>query len=282
VADANEDPRTSARITAPEGIRSFMHVPIKTGDKIFGVFNVNYLQPRGFGETEQRLLLALAQRASLAIENAQLYEQAQYVAAVEERQRLARELHDAVTQSLFSASLIAEVLTRLWDKNPQEGKRRLEELRQLTRGALAEMRTLLLELRPSALLEAEASELFRHLCDAFTGRALVSMQCTLEGDCDMPSEVKVAFYRIAQEALNNVAKHAQATQVKMRLVCADGQVEMDIRDDGRGFDPSEVPSDHLGVKIMQERADAIGAELKISSLSGEGTQVCVSWRAKQG
>jgi nitrate/nitrite-specific signal transduction histidine kinase len=273
VADTREDPRISPRITEPEGIRSFMHVPIKTGDRIFGVFNVNYLEPRGFGETEQRLLLALAQRASLAIENAQLYEQAQYVAAVEERQRLARELHDAVTQSLFSASLIAEVLTRLWEKNPQEGKRRLEELRQLTRGALAEMRTLLLELRPSALIEAEASELFRHLCDAFTGRALVAVQCSLEGDCDMPSEVKIAFYRIAQEALNNVAKHAQATQVLMSLVCQDEQVEMEIRDDGRGFNLADVPPDHLGVKIMQERADAIGAELQIDSLSGEGTRV---------
>jgi nitrate/nitrite-specific signal transduction histidine kinase len=279
VEDTREDPRVSARITDPEGIRSFMHVPIKIGDRIFGVFNVNFLEPRGFGETEQRLLLALAQRASLAIENAQLYEQAQYVAAVEERQRLARELHDAVTQSLFSASLIAEVLTRLWDKNPQEGKRRLEELRQLTRGALAEMRTLLLELRPSALIEAEASELFRHLCDAFSGRAMVAVQCTLEGDCNLSSDIKIAFYRIAQEALNNVAKHAQATQVQMSLICHEERVEMEIRDDGRGFDQENVPADHLGVKIMQERADAIGARLEISSLSGEGTRVSVSWQA---
>ncbi|MGW8251539.1 MAG: sensor histidine kinase, partial [Anaerolineales bacterium] len=147
------------------------------------------------------------------------------------------------------------------------------------RGALAEMRTLLLELRPSALLEAEADELFRHLCDAFTGRALVAVNCSLEGECEMPSDVKIAFYRIAQEALNNVAKHAQATQVQMSLVCTDSKVEMDIRDDGRGFDPAEVPSDHLGVKIMQERADAIGAELKINTLSGEGTQVWVRWQA---
>lgn len=281
LADAGEDTRVAKHITEPEGIHSLMHVPIKTGDRIFGVFNVNYLEPRAFGETDQRLLLALAQRASLAIENAQLYEQAQYIAAVEERQRLARELHDAVTQSLFSASLIAEVLTRLWDKNPVEGKRRLEELRQLTRGALAEMRTLLLELRPIALIEAEATELFRHLCDAFTGRALVSVECTLDGECDMPSDVKIAFYRIAQEALNNIAKHAQASQVQMMISCQDEGVEMEIRDDGRGFDLAEIPSDHLGVRIMQERADKIGAELRISSSAGEGTRVRVSWQVQQ-
>jgi signal transduction histidine kinase len=254
-----------------------MHVPIKTGGQIFGVFNVNYHRPRAFGETEQRLLIALAQRASLAIENAQLYEQAQYMATVEERQRLARELHDAVTQSLFSASLIAEVLNRLWEKNPAEGKKRLEELRQLTRGALAEMRTLLLELRPAALLEAEVTELFRHLCDSFSGRALVQVDCSLDIECDLPADIKIAFYRIAQEALNNIAKHAQASQVEMTLRCQDGRVNMVIRDDGRGFELESAPPDHLGLSIMRERADQIGAELEISTRPAGGTQIRVEW-----
>jgi nitrate/nitrite-specific signal transduction histidine kinase len=277
VEDSWETADVSTRITDPEGIRSFMHVPIKAGDLVFGVFNVAHHQPRAFGDTEQRLLLALAQRASLAVENAQLYEQAQLVAAVEERQRLARELHDAVTQSLFSASLIAEVLTRLWDKNPEEGKRRLEELRHLTRGALAEMRTLLLELRPTALMEAEVHELFRHLCDAFSGRTMVNVRCNLEGDCDLPAEIKIAIYRIAQETLNNIAKHAQANNVEMSLNCQNGNVVLDIFDDGRGFNPGVVPSDHLGLNIMQERAQRIGAELDINSVLGEGTRVRVTW-----
>jgi two-component system nitrate/nitrite sensor histidine kinase NarX len=278
VEDTWTNPFITSRITDPEGIRSFMHVPIKTKGRIFGVFNVNYLIPHAFGETEQRLFSALAQRASLAIENAQLYEQAQLVAAVEERQRLARELHDAVTQSLFSASLIAEVLTRLWESNPQEGRRRLEELRSLTRGALAEMRTLLLELRPAALMEAEVNELFRHLCDAFAGRALIPVEYSLDSQCSIPDEIKVAYYRIAQETLNNVAKHAQATHVKLELCCQEDQVKMVIEDNGRGFDPADVPSDHLGLSIMRERADQIGAELSLSTLSGQGTKVVVTWQ----
>jgi len=277
VEDTWDAPHISERITDPEGIRSFMHVPIKTGGQIFGVFNVNYHRPRAFGETEQRLLIALAQRASLAIENAQLYEQAQYLATVEERQRLARELHDAVTQSLFSASLIAEVLNRLWEKNPEEGKRRLDELRQLTRGALAEMRTLLLELRPTALMEAEVTELFRHLCDSFSGRALVQVDCSLDIECDLPADIKIAFYRIAQEALNNIAKHAQASRVEMSLNCQDERVRMVIRDDGRGFELEAAPIDHLGLGIMRERADQIGAELEISTRPAGGTQVRVEW-----
>ena len=281
VEDSWENPKVSTRITDPEGIRSFMHAPIKIEERIFGVLTVNYHQPHAFNETQQRLFLALAQRASLAIENAQLYEQSQYVAAVEERQRLARELHDAVTQSLFSASLIAEVLTRLWEKNPQEGKRRLEELRQLTRGALAEMRTLLLELRPAALMEAEVNELFRHLCDAFAGRALVSVQCSLEGECDLPADIKIAFYRIAQEALNNVAKHAQASEVRMSLRCQPEQVLMEIHDDGRGFEMDSVPPDHLGLGIMKERADKIGAELAINSDPETGTFVRVRWEDRR-
>ena len=282
VEDTWDTPQVSERITDPEGIRSFMHVPIKTGGQIFGVFNVNYHRPWAFGETEQRLLIALAQRASLAIENAQLYEQAQYLATVEERQRLARELHDAVTQSLFSASLIAEVLNRLWEKNPEEGKKRLDELRQLTRGALAEMRTLLLELRPTALMEAEVTELFRHLCDLFSGRALVKVDCNLDIKCDLPADIKIAFYRIAQEALNNIAKHAQASKVEMSLRCEEGQVDMVICDDGRGFELELAPMDHLGLGIMHERAEQMGAELEISTQPAGGTQVRVRWSGGRG
>jgi len=173
VEDTYTDSRVARRITEPEGIRSFMHVPIRIGGQIFGVFNADYVQPRAFGDDEQRLFVALAQRAALAIENAQLYEQAQELAVVEERQRLARDLHDAVTQTLFSASLIAKVLPRIWERNQQEAQRRLEQVRQLTRGALAEMRTLLLELRPAALVEAELGDLLRQLSEAITGRARV-------------------------------------------------------------------------------------------------------------
>ena len=115
----------------------------------------------------------LADQLAIAIENAHLYEQAQELATVQERQRLARDLHDAVSQTLFSASLIAEVLPRLWERNPDEGRKRLEEIRQLTRGALAEMRTLLLELSPAALVDADLGDLLRQLAESITGRARI-------------------------------------------------------------------------------------------------------------
>jgi signal transduction histidine kinase/ligand-binding sensor domain-containing protein len=281
VEDTHQDERVVRHITDLEGIRSSMHVPINVGGQVFGVFNVNYAAPRAFGENELRLFTALAQRAALAIENAQLYERAEELAVVEERQRLARDLHDAVTQTLFSASLIAEVLPRIWERDPEEGQRRLAEVRELTRGALAEMRTLLLELRPAALIEAELGDLLRQLGEAIAGRARVPVDVQIEGDCsNMSPEVKVAFYRIAQEALNNVAKHSGATLATVRLRCELTQVELHVTDDGRGFDVSVIPPDHLGVGIMRERAEVIGAELAIRSEAGKGTEVVAVWRER--
>jgi signal transduction histidine kinase len=198
---------------------------------------------------------------------------------VEERQRLARDLHDAVSQTLFSASLIAEVLPRLWERNRDEGRRRLEEVRQLTRGALAEMRTLLLELRPSALIEAEFGDLLRQLAESTIGRARVPVTLELEGEpsCSLPPDVKVVMYRVAQESLNNIAKHAEASQVTVSLRCQAERVELRISDDGRGFDLESVPTESLGLGIMRERVEAIGAELTIESEVGQGTVITVVW-----
>jgi GAF domain-containing protein/anti-sigma regulatory factor (Ser/Thr protein kinase) len=283
VEDTHSDPTVAARITEPEGIRSFMHVPVKIEGQVFGVFNADYLQPQTFSDDQVRLFTSLAQRAGLAIQNAQLYEQAQELAVVQERQRLARDLHDAVTQTLFSASLIAEVLPRLWEISPEQGRQRLDELRELTRGALAEMRTLLLELRPSALAEADLGDLLEQLAESVTGRARVPVTVDLgaadsqSSGCPLPAEVKVALYRIAQEALNNVAKHAGECRAEVRLRCQPGQVELFIGDDGCGFDPEEASPDHLGLGIMQERAAQIGATLTVNSQAGCGTEVLVLW-----
>jgi signal transduction histidine kinase len=225
--------------------------------------------------------------------SARLYEHAEESAVAAERNRLARDLHDAVTQTLFSSSLIAEVLPRIWERNPEEGRRRLQELRELSRGALAEMRTLLLELRPSALAEAGLGDLLRQLAESITGRARVPVALHVEGECKLDAEVKVALYRIAQEALNNVAKHAGATQATITLRCLSSpggegvgvragepeeRVELAIRDDGTGFDPGTIAPNSLGLGIMRERAEAIGARLAIESVPGEGTQVSVTWR----
>ncbi len=277
VEDTRKDPRVISSITDPEGIRSFMQVPIKIGEQVFGVFSADYCEPRGFGIDEQKLFIALAQRAASAIQNAQLYEQAQELAVVEDRSRLARDLHDAVTQTLFSASLIAEVLPRIWDQNQEEGERRLEELRELTRGALAEMRTLLLELRPASLAEADLGDLLRQLTESITGRSRIPMTLEISGECDLPPSIKIAFYRIAQEALNNVAKHAGANQATVTLICDQTQSRLRVSDDGRGFDMTNIPVESLGVRIMRERASTIDAHLEINSEVGQGSSVEVVW-----
>jgi PAS domain S-box-containing protein len=201
-------------------------------------------------------------------------------AAIEERTRLARDLHDAVSQTLFSASIIAEVLPRLWERNPEEGKKRLEEIRQLTRGALAEMRTLLLELRPSALADTEMNDLIKQLAESITGRTRIPVAVEMKGHCASSPEVKVALYRIAQEALNNVAKHSGATQARVSLDCLPDGVELSISDNGKGFDVNKIPTNSLGLGIMHERAREIGAFLDIKSKISSGTEIMVVWKMK--
>jgi PAS domain S-box-containing protein len=203
-------------------------------------------------------------------------------ATVEERNRLARDLHDAVSQTLFSASLISEVLPKLWEMNENEGKKRLEEVRQLTRGALAEMRTLLLELRPDSLVEAEFGYLMTQLGESITGRSRVPVKVSVTGSCVMPVDVKVALYRIAQEALNNVAKHAGATQAKVDLLCRPNHVTMQISDDGHGFTVRAVQPNSLGLNIMRERAKEIGAALTVKSQPGKGAAIKVTWKKSTG
>jgi signal transduction histidine kinase len=227
---------------------------------------------------ERRLVHAIAQRAGVAIHNARLFEQAQQVATAEERQRLARELHDAVTQTLFSASLIAEVLPRIAERSPEEGRRRLEELRQLTRGALAEMRTLLLELRPAALIDTPFSQLLHQLAEASSSRGSLQINVDAEGDGPLPPDLQIGLYRIAQEALNNINKHANASRVDVRFRRRSREVDLRITDDGRGFDTSSTLPGHFGLSIMRERARALGARLRLESSPGSGTRVDVHWR----
>jgi len=233
-------------------------------------------------EAEYRTLLEqrIAERTTeLNLANERLREKAAQDAVAAERTRLARDLHDAVTQTLFSTTLIADVLPDIWEMNQNEGKRRLEEVRQLTRGALAEMRTLLVELRPNALVEVPLPTLLRQLTEALIGRSRMNIELSAEGERKLPADVQVGLYRLAQEALNNVVKHAKASQAVVSLRMGE-TVRLTVADNGAGFDPSTVTADHLGLKIMRERAEAIGAKLTIDSEPGEGTQISVVWEEK--
>jgi signal transduction histidine kinase len=215
-------------------------------------------------EQRQRAEAALAQKAAEEAVNS-------------ERTRLAHEFHDAVTQTLFSASLIAEVLPDLWRIDADEAVSSTDELRQLTRGALAEMRTLLLELRPAALTQARLTDLLQQLTEATVGRARLPIDLDIEGERTLPPDVKIVFYRIAQESIHNIIKHARATQVTIDLQLSPTGAHLEITDNGSGFDPKKIKPTSLGVRIMGERAEKIGADFQVQSTLGEGTTISLTW-----
>jgi len=210
-----------------------------------------------------------------------LKEQAETEAIAAERNRIANELHDSVTQALYSASLIAEALPKVWQKQPEEAFGSLDELRALTQGAQAEMRTLLLELRPAELADRKLSELLRQLTDAMSARTELPISLTVAGDCQHPTDVKIACYRITQEALNNISKHARASRAWVNLRFAQDRVALRIGDNGRGFDMTNQQAHQLGLEIMRERAEAIDADLTIQSQPGQGTEVTLIWQATE-
>lgn len=266
-----------------EGVQSWMWVPLAIKDRIIGAVGAAHAGRNFFTAHHADLALTVANQAAITMVNAELYGQAHALAALQERQRLARNLHDAVNQSLFSAGLIAEVLPRLWERDPEEGRRSLEDLRRLARGAQADMRLLLAELRPSTLTDAELGDLLRLLGNALAGRTNIPINVTVAGSESLgekrvlPADVQVALYRLCQEGLNNIAKHAGASRVDIRLQYEPGAVELRIRDDGRGFDPEQTPPGHYGLSMMRERASAIGAALSITSRPGRGAEIVIRW-----
>ncbi len=257
--------------------KAWLAVPLVVADQVYGSMAFYYNAPTTFDQDEIALSQSFADQAALAIENAQLYQEIERASIAAERNRLARDLHDAVTQTLFSASLIADVLPKIWERDPAEGQRRLGELRQLTRGALSEMRTLLVELRPTALADTDLGDLIAHQVNAFTARTGLGLTFNRQCSDNPPAEVKEMFYRITQEALNNIAKHAGAANVEIVLTCTPDKTILKINDDGMGFDPDLSEGEGLGLGIMRERARNAGAQLNLDSHFGRGTSLEVHW-----
>ena len=262
-----------------EGMRSWMWVPLAVKGRIIGGVGVAHEKKNHFTPHHADLALSVANQAAITMVNAELYKDAQTLAVLEERQNLARNLHDAINQSLFSAGLIAEVLPRLWEVNPEEARQSLEDLRRLTRGAQAEMRGLLVELRPLILTDSVLADLLRQLGNALTGRTNIPVTITVIGpeQQSLPANVQIAFYRICQEALHNIAKHARATQVEIQLQIDPGAIKLLIRDDGRGFDPAHISSGRYGLTMMKERAQSVEAILTVTSQPNEGTLIAIRW-----
>jgi two-component system nitrate/nitrite sensor histidine kinase NarX len=258
---------------------SWLSVPLIVGDRVIGLLAFIHLQPGHYQVEHQELAQIFANQAAIAIENARLYQESQKAAVLEERTRLAGELHDSVTQALYTTSLIAEALPDVWQRNPEEALRTVGDLRNLTQGALAEMRTLLLELRPGALAGPKLSELLHQLTAAMSARTDLPITTTISGEHSLPDDAKIALYRIAQEALNNISKHARASQAWISVQYDANAATLRIRDNGRGFDPGAVSPQQMGLSIMRERAKAIGATLRVESQPAQGTEVVATWPA---
>ncbi len=265
-----------SELAAETGLRSYLGAPIVSGEELIGFINLQARPPGFFSPSHAEKLLTFAKQAAIAILNARQYEQARELATLNERQRLARDLHDAVSQTLFSASITAETLMFNTDAPPdvQEG---LQRLVGLTKGALAEMRTLLLELRPESLVKADLSEILRHLTNTIAGRKNLHIQLESNFHGRLSPDVQLAFYRIAQEALNNIAKHSRAQHISVGLFGDSDNLTLSISDDGIGFDVEQTPGGHFGLANIRERAAEMNADLNIYSEPGQGTVIRLQW-----
>lgn len=258
--------------------KAFIAVPFGYQGAHNAVLMLIYDHPINPDASELQLIATFADHAAVAMHNALLYEQAQQAAALEERHRLARDLHDSVTQSLFSMSLLAQVLPALWDVQPEEAKRSLDELRRLSREALAEMRALLFQLRPVALEEEGLVEALRRHIESLQRRDGPALAFAATGAEErLPLTLEEALFRVASEAVSNALKHAQAKEIAVALDIRDGTATLTVRDDGRGFDLAkhQPQPGHLGLPGMRERVERIGGGLRIESAPGAGTTIAV-------
>ncbi len=259
-------------------VGSYLGTPIEFQDEVLGFINLNSQEKNYFTTEQGKVLEIFSEQVAIALQNARLYEQIQEMATLEERQRVARDLHDAVSQTLFSASVISELLVRNWDSENNRSIELLEDLHELIRGALAETRVLLLEMRPEALQKGELSELLSQLTNALKSRKFVQIDLDLLPQPALPVNVKIALYRIAQEALNNIVRHSNASEVTLSLKAEHSGLVLHIADNGDGFVQKEnQSSDRMGLDIMKERSKHIGADLRIDSDLDRGTTIEVTW-----
>jgi len=279
VNDVTADPRYIAVPGAD--IVAELAMPILLGDKLWGVLDAAGARP--FTEADVTGLLIVVDQLAIALENAALYARAQVAAVLEERQRLARDLHDSVTQLIFSITLIAQAIAPAYRRDPTEGERRIGRVVDLSQQALGEMRALLAELRhESAIREGLLPALHKQI-ERVAVRENLSIELQAEAYVPQPPDYEETIYRVVQEALNNVAKHARAKQVRVSLEPTATHWRVTIADDGQGFDPTQgAPlrvsggSGGLGLTSMRERAERLGGRIEVQSQPGDGTTVRVT------
>jgi PAS domain S-box-containing protein len=269
---------------APDFISSFMVVPLVVNSKVIGLLSFNHQKPNYYTQGHAQLAMMLANDVAVAIENARLYQQSQELAALQERQNLARELHDSVSQALYGIGLGARAARKMLDLDSTRSEdlvQPLDYVLSLAEAGLAEMRALIFELRPDSLENEGLVAALAKQAAALEARHHLQVEANLGDEPELAPDSKLALYRIAQEGMHNVVKHAGASRVVLRLGKDHGRAFLEIQDDGAGFDPQGSFPGHLGLQSMRERVERLGGQLIIESKPGAGTRIC-AWVPLQG
>jgi two-component system NarL family sensor kinase len=270
--------RLGGLVDGTDGLRYHASIPLYSGDEKLGVMNVASPDWRSLSERDLQLLYTVGDLLSIAVERARLFSRSTRLGALEERNRLAREIHDTLAQGLAATTLHLESADALLDgEEPEPVRKSLRRAIALTRSNLEEARRSVLDLRAAPLEErplAEALEVLASRWEAETG--IEASFEAVNGARPLPPSVEAALYRVCQEALANVARHAEANRATVRLVVTPERVRLVVEDDGRGFDVSQVPDDRHGIVGMRERARMLGGALELRSVPGRGTSVGVA------
>ena len=269
--------RLKGLIDGTAGLRSHASVPLYAHGKRLGVLNVVSSDWRELSAEDLRLLYTVGDLIGIAIERARLFTTSTQLGAVEERNRLAREIHDTLVQGLTGIIMQLETADALLESaQADRGREAMLQALALTRANLEEARRSVLDLRAAPLEGRSLAKALAALVDEMKATSHVKIKFESTGERPLPTRVEVALYRIAQEALTNVARHAQARRAVVRLLTTPAFVQLTIEDDGRGFDPAQVPTDHHGLIGMQERARLLGGTLELHTQPDRGTRLHVT------
>lgn len=277
LADVREDPRFEGWPAAHPDMSDFLGLPIRDGEETLGaLFLANKRGPDGFTDEDEELLALLAQHAAIALTNARLYERSRELTIAEERSRLAHELHDAVSQKLFSLRLTAQAAAALVDRDPARAKEELQQVAALAAEAADELRAAVTELRPAALDEDGLIATLRNEVRVLDRAHTAHVTFACDGVRALPAAQEEAVLRVAQEALHNALRHSAGDRIDVTLTRREtGGARLRVTDDGTGFSPPTVrrAGRHLGLVSMRDRADGVGGRLTVRSEPGTGTTI---------
>jgi NarL family two-component system sensor histidine kinase LiaS len=266
-------PEVQAAIVA-EGIQSYVLLPIRIDARVVGVFNVGFTRPGAVNDDIVRLLTALVHRASLSIANMQLFEQTKDLAVMEERNRLARDLHDSAKQKAFAALAQLGTASGMLKHNPVEVRPHLNEAENLVYEVIQELTFLIQEIYPIALQEKGLPTTLREYVFEWESRNEIAVSLELRDSRPLPLETEQAIYRIIQESLANIARHSRARHTDLALVYLDDGVDVSIADDGCGFDLNQKVRG-MGLRSIRERVGGLRGSVHIDSRPGQGTRVAI-------